>query len=148
MAVDDVTAEALEALWRQREKLRVPERAMYRMAQRMAWARFPSDPKETPADLLEGEEDTEDPINALVDRLLLEDELAKLPRKTRQYLWEHKGLGKTAEEVAADHGVSKGTVTQSARRGLAAVRPTIDYLRFGAALYELLRLLVHWFLEE
>jgi DNA-directed RNA polymerase specialized sigma24 family protein len=139
MAVDEVMAEAMEALWRQRETLETPERAMYAMAKRMAWRRFPLDPKETPTDLLETEEDAEDPIDALVDRILLEEELAKLPEKTRQYLYDHKALGETAESVAADYGVSKGTVTQSSRRGLDKMRPAFDYLRFIAILLELIR---------
>jgi len=55
----------------------------------------------------------------------LEEELAKLPEKTRQHLYEHKALGKTAEEVAASYGVRKSTVTESARRGLASLRPAL-----------------------
>ncbi|MFJ8787058.1 MULTISPECIES: RNA polymerase sigma factor [Streptomyces] len=143
-AADDVTAEALEALWKQREKLKVPERAMYRMAKRMAWRRFPLEPKETPAEPSEAEEAAEDLIDELVDLLILEEELAKLPEKTRQYLYEHKALGKTAEEVAASYGVRKSTVTESARRGLAALRPAFDYLRYLAAIAELVRSIVHW----
>ncbi|SFX01333.1 RNA polymerase sigma factor, sigma-70 family [Streptomyces atratus] len=118
MAVDEVMAEAMEALWKQRKTLKTPERAMYRMAERMAWRRFPHDPREAPADLLETEKAMEDPIDALVDRILVEEELAKLPEKTRQYLYDHKALGKTAEKVAADYGVPKGTVTQNVRRSL------------------------------
>ncbi|MEU7206118.1 sigma-70 family RNA polymerase sigma factor [Streptomyces sp. NPDC045470] len=141
-AVDEVMAEAMEALWRQRETLKTPERAMYAMAKRMARRRFPLDPKEIPTDLLETEEDAQDPIDALVDRILLEEELDKLPEKTRQYLYDHKALGETAESVAADYGVSKGTVTQSARRGLDTMRPAFDYLRFLAVLLELIRQLI------
>ncbi|WP_445521375.1 RNA polymerase sigma factor [Streptomyces sp. NEAU-174] len=138
MAVDDVTAEVMEALWKQREKLMVPERAMYRMAKRMAWKRFPIDPKEVPADLLEAEEGAEDPIDALVDRILLEEEFAKLPEKTRHYLYEHQALGKTAEEVAASYGVAKGTVTQSARRGLEAMRPAFQYFSLARAIADVI----------
>ncbi|MGF0177258.1 RNA polymerase sigma factor [Streptomyces sp. Marseille-Q5077] len=145
MAVDDVIAEAMQALWRQREKLKAPERAMYRMVKRMALRRFPLDPKEIPADLFEAEEAAEDPTDELVDRLLLEDELAKLPEKTRRYLYEHKALGKTAEEVAADHGVAKGTVTQSARRGLEAIRPAFAHIQFAGAMLGLVRVIIEWF---
>ncbi|MFJ2967598.1 RNA polymerase sigma factor [Streptomyces collinus] len=143
-AADDVTAEALEALWKQREKLNTPERAMYRMAKRIAWRRFPLEPKEAPADPSETQEAVEDLTDELIDLLLLEEEFAKLPEKTQQYLYEHKALGKTAEEVAASYGVRKSTVTQSARRGLAALRPAFDYFRYLAAIAELVRSIIHW----
>lgn len=74
----------------------------------------------------------------------MEEELAKLPEKTRQHLYEHKALGKTAEEVAASYGVRKSTVTESARRGLASLRPAFDYLRYLAAIAELVRSIIHW----
>ncbi|WSQ15101.1 hypothetical protein OG604_49510 [Streptomyces sp. NBC_01231] len=117
---------------------------MYRMAKRMAWRRFPLEPKETPADPSETEEAAEDLTDELVDLLLLEEDLAQLPEKTRQYLYEHKALGRTADEVAASYGVCKSTVPESARRGLAALRPAFDYLRYLAAIAELVRSIIHW----
>ncbi|MGV9567136.1 hypothetical protein [Streptomyces sp. NPDC003480] len=49
--------------------------------------------------------------------------------KTRWYLYEHKGLGKTAEEVASYAGVSKGTVTVSVSRGLQGLRDAFEIIR-------------------
>ncbi|WP_327230662.1 sigma-70 family RNA polymerase sigma factor [Streptomyces murinus] len=143
-AVDEILAEAMEALWKQRETLKKPERAMYRMVERMVWRRFPLDQKEAPAPLLGIEEITEDPIDALVDRILVEEELAKLPEKERRYLYEHKALGETAQHVAAYYGVSKGTVTQSVRRGLEKMRPAFKYMRFLPGLMEFVRMTTHW----
>ncbi|GHB67431.1 hypothetical protein GCM10010331_64180 [Streptomyces xanthochromogenes] len=143
-AVDEVAAETMAVLWEKREKLKKPERAMYQVAKRTAWRRYPLERKETPADLAEIEEATEDPIDALVDRILLEEELAKLPEKERRYLYEHKALGETAQSVADDYGVAKGTVTQSTRRGLEKMRPAFEYIRFFTALAEVVRVISHW----
>ncbi|MER5587206.1 hypothetical protein ABT090_36980 [Streptomyces asoensis] len=141
-AADDVAADALEALCRRRERIAAPERAMYRVARRLAWGRFPLDPREAPAGLLETEEAAEDATDALVDRLVLEEEFAKLPQKTRRCLCEHKALGRTAEEAADDCGAAKGTVTQSARRGLEAVHPAFDCVRLLEAVAGFVRRIV------
>ncbi|WP_331718494.1 RNA polymerase sigma factor [Streptomyces virginiae] len=150
MAVDDVSSEVMEVLWRSRDRIVLPERAMYRTALLIAKRRFPMSPKEAPIDACSAEdsiaEDAEDPMDEVINLILLEEELKKLPPRTRQYLYDHKGLGESAEEVAARHGVKKSTVTESSRRGLAAVRPKFadlpHYLALGAAI----RQIIEWLL--
>ncbi|MEW2402526.1 hypothetical protein [Streptomyces sp. NPDC046862] len=47
-------------------------------------------------------------------------------------------------EAAASYGVRKSTATQSARSGLAALRPAFDHLRCLGAIAELVRSITHW----
>ncbi|TGZ12405.1 hypothetical protein DV517_75000 [Streptomyces sp. S816] len=127
VTVEDVVGETVELLWRDRHKHRVPERVMYPIASSLAARRFP--PEKEPVALEEPPEETTDPMEGMEDLILLEEEFAKLPEKTRRYLYEHKGLGKTAEEVASDAGVSKSTVTVTVSRGLRGLRGAFKILR-------------------
>ncbi|WP_344005834.1 RNA polymerase sigma factor [Streptomyces thermocarboxydovorans] len=127
VAAEDVVGETVELLWRDRHKHRVPERIMYLIARRLAARRFP--PEKEPLALGEQPEETTDPMEDAEDLVTLEEEFAKLPEKTRRYLYEHKGLDKTAEEVAAEAGVSKGTVTVSVSGGLRRLRDAFEILR-------------------
>ncbi|MEV7676247.1 sigma-70 family RNA polymerase sigma factor [Streptomyces sp. NPDC088752] len=143
MAVDDVTSEVMEVLWRRRDRIEVPERAMYRTAFLIAQRRFPLSTKEAPMEAADMQEDVEDPMDELIDLILLEEELKKLPPRTRQYLYDHKGLGESAEDVGRRHGVKKSTVTESTRRGLEAVRPAFDYIHYVALVAEAVRWILH-----
>ncbi|MEU1407988.1 hypothetical protein ABZ471_37680 [Streptomyces sp. NPDC005728] len=127
VATEDVVGETVEVLWRDRHKHLVPERVMYSIARCLVARRFP--PGKEPLALEEPPEETADPLEDVADLVTLEGEFAKLPEKTRRYLYEHKGLGKTAEEVAAEAGVAKGTVTVSVSRGLRGLRDAFEILR-------------------
>ncbi|KOU59204.1 hypothetical protein ADK90_28200 [Streptomyces sp. XY413] len=151
MAVDDVSSEVMEVLWRRREDIVLPERAMYKTVVWITRRRFPMAPAEAPTDAVRVEEDAEedgaeDPMDEVLNRILLDEELKKLPPLTRQYLYEHKGMGESAEEVARRHGVKKSTVTESTRRGLTAMRPRFAELPFYAALVETIRQIIEWLL--
>ncbi|WP_189820408.1 RNA polymerase sigma factor [Streptomyces olivaceoviridis] len=127
VAAEDVVGETVELLWRDRRKHRVPERVMYAIACRLAARRSPLEKE--PLALEEPPEETTDPMEDVEDLLTLEEEFAKLPEKTRRYLYEHKGLGKTAQEVASGAGVSKGAVTVSVSRGLRGLREAFGIIR-------------------
>ncbi|MEF2530007.1 RNA polymerase sigma factor [Streptomyces sp. CS62] len=144
MAVDDVTSEVMEVLWRRRDRIEVPERAMYRTAFLIAQRRFPLSSKEAPIEAAAVEEGVEDPMDEVINLILLEEELKKLPPRTRQYLYDHKGLGEPAEEVATRHGVKKSTVTESTRRGIAAVRPRFTEISYYIALVQAFHQIIEW----
>ncbi|WP_344628349.1 RNA polymerase sigma factor [Kitasatospora arboriphila] len=98
---------------------------------------------ELPEDLQAAEEP--EPIE---ERFDLEKALDELPPKEREYLVEHKGHGHTADDVARRHGVSKGTVTGSARRGLQKLRGSrwlataIQMAAIGNALHVVIRMII------
>ncbi|MFF4472346.1 RNA polymerase sigma factor [Streptomyces sp. NPDC001599] len=121
--VEDVVQETFVEVWKGMDKMRFPERVQYTIARRAIWGRakeyteehvsYDGELPDAPAP--EGEVSVEEVID-------IERALAELPEKERTYLVDHKMHGHSAEETARRHGVSKGTVTTSAGRGLAKLK--------------------------
>jgi RNA polymerase sigma factor (sigma-70 family) len=118
LVTEEIDQEVMIDLFVAWERLKWPERVMWRIADRkiaVRRARYEKVEAPEPAEAPEAE----DEIEAIIDRRALEDALAKLPPTRRKYLLERKGHGDTDEEVAERHGVSPSTVKEQSRRGLS-----------------------------
>ncbi len=71
--------------------------------------------------------------DGLVDRLVLREHVARLPRRQRDVILARYVLGFDEKDTAALFGISVGTVHTHVKRGLARLRTELTDTRDGAA---------------
>jgi RNA polymerase sigma-70 factor, ECF subfamily len=135
---DDVVQETMLRVWQHPEvandSVRSPRSWLFTVARNMIIderrsARFRSEVSTLDGvDSLEGA--CPDEMNAALDRLLIDDALARLTPEHRAVVRRSYFQGWTTAQIAADLGISEGTVKSRLHYALRALRLSLDEMGF------------------